>query len=162
MRNCSNSIRDQPHTSFKGTHSSLPSIGASPLICVPSAARTCWEVSETKSSILVIISLSSVSLSMSLQKPASLSTYLRVSQHYKPGIWPVIAVRTSASLSFRSLTNAGTRSLVRVSSSTTSAIFGVLSNVFRIDHAQCLPFQICPPPCILHANSYLRRDSLVL
>lgn len=55
----------------RGTaHSSLPNIGAKPLICVPRAARTCCEVSDTKSSILVMISLSKVSRSSNLQKPA--------------------------------------------------------------------------------------------
>ena len=51
------------------TYSSLPRIGAKPLIWVPKAARTCWEVSDTKSSMLVIISLSNVSRSSSPQKP---------------------------------------------------------------------------------------------
>lgn len=41
-----------------------------------------------------------------------------------PGIWPAIAVRTSASVSLSSFTNAGTRSLVTTSSSTAFAIWG--------------------------------------
>jgi len=89
------------------TYSCLPRIGARPEICVPSAARTCCEVSDTKSSILPMISLRSVFLSTKAQKP---------------GIWPAIAVRTSASLSLRSFTKAGTRSLETTSSSTAFAI----------------------------------------
>lgn len=50
-------------------YSSLPKIGARPLICVPRAALTCCEVSDTKSSILVIISLRSVLRSSSPQNP---------------------------------------------------------------------------------------------
>ena len=60
--------REKDHYS---AYSSLPRIGARPLICVPRAARTCCDVSETKSSTLVIISLSRVSLSNSPQKPCS-------------------------------------------------------------------------------------------
>ena len=69
-------MRDGPRECQSGkdkkiciSYSSLPRIGARPLICVPKAARTCWEESETKSSMLVIISLSNVSLSSSPQKP---------------------------------------------------------------------------------------------
>ena len=51
------------------TYSSFPRIGASPLICVPSAARTCCDESDTKSSMLPIISLSRVSRSSNLQNP---------------------------------------------------------------------------------------------
>jgi hypothetical protein len=54
-------------------YSSLPKIGAKPLICVPSAARTCCDVSDTKSSMLVMISLSKVSRSSNLQNPIKIS-----------------------------------------------------------------------------------------
>lgn len=89
------------------TYSCLPRMGARPLICVPRAARTCWEVSETRSSMLGIMSLSRTD---------------RSTRPQKPGIWPAIAVLTSASLSFSSLTNAGTKSLDTTSSSTALAI----------------------------------------
>jgi hypothetical protein len=52
-----------------GAYSCLPRIGARPLICVPRAARTCWELSETRSSIVVIISFRSVVLSNREQNP---------------------------------------------------------------------------------------------
>ena len=107
-------------------YSSLPRIGAKPLICVPKAARTCWEVSDTKSSMLVIISLSNVSRSSSPQKPGQNErSVLSDGRHGckdLPGICPAMAVRTSASVSFNSFTNAGTRSRVTVSSSTAFAI----------------------------------------
>lgn len=108
------------------TYSSLPRIGAKPLICVPKAARTCWEVSDTKSSMLVIISLSNVSRSSSPQKPEqnkrSILPDACRGPRDLPGICPAMAVRTSASVSFNSFTNAGTRSRVTVSSSTAFAI----------------------------------------
>ena len=107
----------------EGAYSSLPRIGASPLIWVPSAALTCCEVSETKSSMLVMISFKRVSRSSNVQKPIHVSRNEAFSQRgSKPGIWPAIAVRTSASLSLRSFTKAGTRSLDTVSSSTAFAI----------------------------------------
>ena len=59
------------------TYSSLPSIGASPLICVPRAARTCCDGSETRSSMGGIISLSRVSRSIKLQKPSPKSELAR-------------------------------------------------------------------------------------
>lgn len=89
-------------------YSCLPKMGASPLIWVPRAARTCCEVSETKSSTELIMSLRRTFRSTSAQKP---------------GICPAIAVRTSASLSLSSLTNAGTRSRETTSSSTALAIY---------------------------------------
>jgi hypothetical protein len=52
------------------TYSSLPRIGASPLICVPRAARTCCDWSETSSSMLGITSWRRVSGSSKAQKPA--------------------------------------------------------------------------------------------
>src|ERR1035438_8646740 len=61
-----------------------------------------------------MMSLSRVVLSTSLQKP---------------GICPAIAVRTSASVSFRSFTKAGTRSLVTTSSSTAFAICRTSANI---------------------------------
>lgn len=66
-------------------HSSLPKIGAKPLICVPSAARTCCEVSDTRASMLVIISSSRVSRSSRLQKPDEISQQIvwRSSNHHK-------------------------------------------------------------------------------
>ena len=54
---------------YCNAHSSLPSMGARPLICVPSAARTCCDVSDTRSSTLVMISFKRVSLSSNAQNP---------------------------------------------------------------------------------------------
>lgn len=51
------------------TYSCLPRIGANPLICVPKAARTCCELSDTRSSTLPIMSLSRVDRSTKAQNP---------------------------------------------------------------------------------------------
>jgi hypothetical protein len=51
------------------TYSSFPRIGASPLIWVPSAARTCCDWSDTNSSMLGITSWRRVSRSSTAQKP---------------------------------------------------------------------------------------------
>ena len=67
-------------TSWQGTYSSLPKIGARPLICMPRAARTCCDVSDTKSSILVIISLRRVSRSNNPQKPSEVRKNTRRSR----------------------------------------------------------------------------------
>ena len=63
----SSCIIDSRCTSF--TYSCFPRRGARPLIWVPKAARTCWDGSETRSSTVVIISLSRVSRSIKLQNP---------------------------------------------------------------------------------------------
>lgn len=97
----------EPKQSYGVSYSCLPKIGARPLIWLPKEARTCCEESETSSSTAGMISWSRVSLSTSAQKP---------------GIWPAIAVRTSASVSFRNLMKAGTRSRLTTSSSTALAI----------------------------------------
>ena len=86
----------------------LPKMGANPLISDPRAARTCCEESVTSSSTLGMISFSKVSRSTSAQKP---------------GICFAMALLTSASVSLRSLTKAGTRSRLITSSSTAFAIF---------------------------------------
>lgn len=123
------------------TYSCLPKIGASPLIWVPRAARTCWDGSETRSSTELMISLRSVSRSTRLQKP---------------GIWPAIAVRTSASLSLRSLTKAGTKSRDTTSSSTALAICDVLSaRRLSPQKAPSVPFQTYRQPYNGPSSSYL-------
>jgi len=61
------------------SYSSLPRIGASPLIWVPSAARTCCDWSETSSSILGITSWRRVSRSRSAQKPMNTSAICQIS-----------------------------------------------------------------------------------
>lgn len=107
------------------THSSFPRMGASPLICVPREALTCWEPSLTKSSTAPMISSKRVWRSSNPQNPTFHLTYLSLwlnnGVKWLPGICPATAVRTSASESFKSLTKAGTRSRLTMSSPTAFA-----------------------------------------
>jgi hypothetical protein len=75
-----------------------------------------------------------------------------------PGICPAIALRTSASVSLRSLTNAGTRSRLTTSSSTAFAIWT------RLAHAMSHCFPNAPSqnglqPCIAPSSSCPRTNS---
>lgn len=112
-------------------YASFPRIGASPLIWVPKAALTCWEVSDTRPSMPPMMLSSST---------------LRSTRAQKPGIWPAMAVRASASLSLSNLMNAGTRSLETTSSSTAFAIYSRTS---------LLAFGAIPPSFSHSATTHL-------
>ena len=65
-------VSDETGQGLREAHSSLPRMGAKPLICVPSAALTCCDVSPTRSSMLPMISFKRISRSIKAQKPTLL------------------------------------------------------------------------------------------
>lgn len=109
---------------------SFPRRGASPLMWVPRAALTCWEESAERSRTQGKILVRTVSRSFT--KPAKPSQkVIRTSQRYiddnTPGIPAAPAVRTSASLSFKSWTYALTSSSLTRSVPTPPASYKKLS-----------------------------------
>lgn len=84
-----------------------------------------------------------------------------VAGEYAPGIWPAIAVRTSASVSLRSFTNEGTMSRVTTSSCTAFAICHRVRAVKAgTRQGENVPFHIGRRPCIGPSNSYPRTNSV--
>lgn len=158
-------ISDHWRTTSLYTYSSLPNMGARPLICVPKAARTCWDESETRSSTLDMISFRSVSRSSKPQKPCIIVSNDCQGVHY----------RHTRDLS----SYGGPNFCFRIFQQLDKCRYQVTVHGFLVycfcnlashpvsgllleTENNAIPFQTDLQPCTSLASSCLRKDSVVL